>query len=63
MRKTAMDKIPKTPELIAYYKKVSDWCKANGVPFKKLQPTGLQVNVSDIPRDKANEWIEIISKN
>lgn len=28
MRK-ALPKIEKTPELVAYYKKVSDWCKTN----------------------------------
>ncbi len=63
MRKKAMDKITPTPELKEYYKKVSDWCKTNNVPFKKLQPLGLQVNVSDIPKDKVDLWIEVVSKN
>lgn len=63
MKRTALDKIQKTPELEAYYKKVIDFCKTNNVPYKKLHPLGLSVDLRDIPKDKVEEWISVVSKN
>ncbi len=60
MRK-AMDKTKVTQELKEYYKRVSDWCKLNNIPFKKLSPIGLSVDISNIPKDKVDGWIEIVS--
>jgi len=63
MKRTAMEKITPTKELKEYYQKVIDFCKTNNVPYKKLHPIGLQINVSDIPKDKIDEWILTVSKN
>ncbi len=56
-----MDKTKVTQELKEYYKRVSDWCKLNNIPFKKLSPIGLSVDISNIPKDKVDGWIEIVS--
>jgi len=60
MRK-AMDKTKVTPELKEYYKRVSDWCKLNNVPFLKLSPVGLAVDIRNIPADKVNDWVKVVS--
>jgi hypothetical protein len=63
MKRTAMEKITPTKELKEYYQKVIDFCKTNNVPFKKLHPVGLSVDLRDIPKDKVEEWISVVSKN
>lgn len=60
MRK-AMDKITPTKELKEYYKRVSDWCKLNNIPFKKLSPVGLSVDIRNIPSDKVDGWVKVVS--
>ena len=60
MRK-AMDKTKVTPELKEYYKRVSDWCKLNNVLFLKLSPVGLAVDIRNIPADKVNDWVKVVS--
>ncbi len=52
-----MDKIQKTPDLEVYYKKVIEFCKTNNVPYKKLHPLGVQVDLRDIPKDKIDVWV------
>jgi len=56
-----MDKTKVTPELKEYYKRVSDWCKLNNVPFLKLSPVGLAVDIRNIPADKVNDWVKVVS--
>lgn len=54
-----IDKIKITPELLEYYSDVRKWLRQNNVPFKTINPVGISVDISTIPQDKVEEWIEI----
>lgn len=60
MRK-ALDKIEITPILKEYYNNVIKFCKQNKIPFKRIYPLGLSVDIRNIPKEKIDEWINIVS--
>ncbi len=46
-----------TPERKQHYKDLEIWLKSVGIPYKKLV-IGLSVNISDIPKQHVDKWIE-----
>lgn len=46
-----------TPETKQHYKELEIWLKSMGIPYKKLV-IGLSVNISDIPKQHVDKWIE-----
>lgn len=58
MRKS-IEKVKATPELLAHYKKVETFLKANPMIRSRKLVLGYEVNVSTIPDDLIEEWLEI----
>ena len=59
MRK-ALGKIKPTPELLEVYRNIGLFLKRNPEIKAKKLVLGWEVNVSTIPDDKVEEWLEII---
>ena len=58
MRKP-LEKVKVTPELIAHYKKVGEFLKRNPMIRSRKLILGYEVNVSTIPNNLIEEWLEI----
>ena len=46
-----------TPERKQHYKDLEIWLKSVGIPYKQLV-IGISVNITDIPKQHDEEWIE-----
>ena len=58
MRKP-IPKVKATPELLAHYKKVGNFLKENPMIRSRKLVLGYEVNVSTIPDNLIEEWLEI----
>lgn len=59
MRK-ALSKVIITPEIKERQLKLRFFLRANkAIEFKELRPIGFSVNISTIPKDKVEEFLEI----
>jgi len=52
-----------SPELKEHYNTLRKWCRDNDIPYKSLNPIGVQVDIRNIPKDKVNEWIKYATYN
>lgn len=52
-----------TQELKEHYNNLRKWCRDNDVPYKTLNPVGIQVDIRNIPIDKVDEWIKHATYN
>jgi hypothetical protein len=57
----AIEKVKKTPELIAYYKKVGVFLKNNPKIKSRKLALGYEVNIGTIPNELVEEWINIVN--
>ena len=60
MRKRALDKLDLSEERKEHYKNLGLWLKANPeIEYKKLSPIGFSVDISTIPENLIEKWINI----
>lgn len=58
--KRALSKVIITLEMKERQLKLRSFLRGNkGIEFKELRPIGFSINVSTIPQDKVNEFLEI----
>lgn len=60
MPRKALDKIEVTPEMKERQLKMRAFLRSNAaISYKELRPIGFQIDISTIPKDKAEEFLLI----